>query len=252
MTDAIEEITAENSATNVDVMAFGAHPDDIELGCGGTLIKLVDMGHSVVEVDMVRGELGTRGTPELRLAEATEAAKVIGATARENLELEDGNIHVFEEGKYRVVEVVRKYRPQLVFLPYYEDRHPDHYNTSRLAYEGIFLAGLTRYETGQESYRPPKVMYYMAWYEFEPTFIVDITEQFERKMEAIYAFASQFKPEDSFYKKTRLTSREYNWSLVHRMGYYGSLIGKKYGEGFLIRGGMVEIENPVKLKFSSF
>ena len=235
----------------VDVMAFGAHPDDIELGCGGTLIKLCDAGHSVVLVDMTRGEMGTRGAVETRQAEAAEAAKIIGAVARENLELKDGNIHTSKEAKRRVVEVVRKYRPRLVFIPYCEDRHPDHYHASELAYEGIFLAGLTRYETGRESYRPPKVVYYMGWYEFEPTFIVDISAQFERKMEAIYAYPTQFKPEDTFYKQTRLTLREYNWMLIHRMAYYGSLIGKKYGEGFLIRGKM-EVESPLEVKFSTF
>jgi bacillithiol biosynthesis deacetylase BshB1 len=235
----------------VDVMAFGAHPDDIEIGCGGTLIKLVDLGHSVVLVDMVQGEMGTRGTVETRRAEAAAAAKIIGAVARENLKLEDGNIRADEEAKRRVVEVVRKHRPRLVFIPYYKDRHPDHYHASQVAYEGIFLAGLAQYETGQESYRPLRVLYYMGWYEFEPTFIVDISAQFDQKMDAIYAFSTQFKPGDSFYEQTRLTSRQYNWALVHRMAYYGSLIGKQYGEGFLIRGRM-EVENPLEVKFSSF
>lgn len=235
----------------VDVMAFGAHPDDIELGCGGTLIKLVDLGHSVVLVDMVQGEMGTRGTVETRRAEAAAAAKIIGAVARENLKLEDGNIRADEEAKRRVVEVVRKHRPRLVFIPYYKDRHPDHYHASQVAYEGIFLAGLAQYETGQESYRPLRVLYYMGWYEFEPTFIVDISAQFDQKMDAIYAFSTQFKPGDSFYEQTRLTSRQYNWALVHRMAYYGSLIGRQYGEGFLIRGRM-EVENPLEVKFSSF
>ncbi|MCK4314346.1 MAG: bacillithiol biosynthesis deacetylase BshB1 [Anaerolineae bacterium] len=235
----------------VDVMAFGAHPDDIEIGCGGTLIKLVDLGHSVVLVDMVQGEMGTRGTVETRRAEAAAAAKIIGAVARENLKLEDGNIRADEEAKRRVVEVVRKHRPRLVFIPYYKDRHPDHYHASQVAYEGIFLAGLAQYETGQESYRPLRVLYYMGWYEFEPTFIVDISAQFDQKMDAIYAFSTQFKPGDSFYEQTRLTSRQYNWALVHRMAYYGSLIGRQYGEGFLIRGRM-EVENPLEVKFSSF
>ncbi|MCK4470576.1 MAG: bacillithiol biosynthesis deacetylase BshB1, partial [Anaerolineae bacterium] len=191
----------------VDVMAFGAHPDDIEIGCGGTLIKLVDLGHSVVLVDMAQGEMGTRGTVETRRAEAAAAAKIIGAVARENLKLEDGNIRADEEAKHRVVEVIRKHRPRLVFIPYYKDRHPDHYHASQVAYEGIFLAGLAQYETGQESYRPLRVLYYMGWYEFEPTFIVDISAQFDQKMDAIYAFSTQFKPGDSFYEQTRLTSR---------------------------------------------
>jgi bacillithiol biosynthesis deacetylase BshB1 len=236
---------------DVDVMAFGAHPDDIELGCGGTLIKLTDAGHTVVLVDMVRGELGTRGTPETREAERTRAAEMIGAVARENLALEDGNIHTSAESKHRVATVVRKHRPHLVLIPYYKDRHPDHYHTSEVVYEGTFLAGLTRYETGQPSYRPVKVAYYMGWYEFEPTFIVDISAQFERKMEAIYAYSTQFKPDDTSYDQTRLTSPEYHWMLRNRMGYYGSLIGVQYGEGFLIRG-RLQVESPLLADFFSF
>lgn len=235
----------------VDVMAIGAHPDDIELGCGGTLIKMREMGYSIVLVDMVRGEMATRGTIETRRAEAAEAARIIGAVARENLELQDGNIHLSPDAKYRVARVVREYRPKLVFLPYYEDRHPDHYHASMVAYEGIFMGGLSRFETGQPPYRPPKILYYMGWYEFEPTFIVDITAQFERKMEAIYAYSTQFKPGDDFYPQTRLTSREYHWGLQSRMAYYGSLIGVNYGEGFLIRGRMA-VEDPMKVVFSTF
>ncbi|MFP3895644.1 MAG: bacillithiol biosynthesis deacetylase BshB1 [Anaerolineales bacterium] len=235
----------------IDVMAFGAHPDDIELGCGGTLIKLVSMGYSVVLVDMTRGELATRGTVETRRQEAAKALQIIGGETRENLRLEDGHIHTTKEAKDKVARMVRKYRPEFVFLPYYEDRHPDHYHTSTLVYEGIFLAGLTRYRTGRESFRPKRLAYYMAWDEFEPTFIVDISEQYEQKMEAIYAYSSQFRPDDDFYKQTRLTSRGYNWSLRHRMAYYGSLVGKKYGEGFLIRG-VLEAPDPLGMTFSSF
>jgi bacillithiol biosynthesis deacetylase BshB1 len=236
---------------DVDVMAFGPHPDDIELGCGGTCIKLTDLGYSIALVDMTRGEMGTRGTVETREAEAAAAAKILGAVARENLGLPDGDIRASAEAKRKVVQVVRKYRPRLAFVPYYEDRHPDHYRASHLIYEGLFLAGLTRYETGQESWRPPKVLYYMHWYEFKPTFIVDISEQFDRKMEAIWAYSSQFKPDDESYQQTRLTTPAYHWELAQRMAYYGSLIQKQYGEGFLIRGQM-EIDNPLQVKFSSF
>jgi bacillithiol biosynthesis deacetylase BshB1 len=232
-------------------MAFGAHPDDIELGCGGTLCKLTEAGQSVVMVDVVRGELGTRGTLETRQAEAARAAEIIGAVARENLALEDGNIHTSAESKRRVAQVVRTYRPQMVLLPYHEDRHPDHYHTSEVVYEGTFLAGLTRYETGQASFRPTKVAYYMGWYEFEPTFIVDISAQFERKMQAILAYSTQFKPDDTSYEQTVLTSPEYHWMQRNRMGYYGSLIGVRYGEGFLIRG-RLQIDNPLQANFYSF
>jgi bacillithiol biosynthesis deacetylase BshB1 len=232
-------------------MAFGAHPDDIELGCGGTLCKLVETGHRVVMVDMVRGELGTRGTLETRKAEAARAAEIIGAAARENLALEDGNIRTSAESKRRVAQVVRTWRPKMVLLPYYEDRHPDHYHTSEVVYEGTFLAGLTRYDTGQPSYRPDKVAYYMGWYEFEPTFIVDISAQFERKMQAILAYSTQFKPDDTSYEQTVLTSPEYHWMLRARMGRYGALVGARYGEGFLIRG-RLQVENPLQADFFSF
>jgi bacillithiol biosynthesis deacetylase BshB1 len=237
--------------TSVDVMAFGAHPDDIELGCGGTLIKLVDAGFSVVMVDMVRGELGTRGTPEMRAKEAARAAATIGAVARENLALEDGNIQSNAESKRRVATVIRKYRPQMVLLPYYRDRHPDHYHTSQAVYEGTFVAGLTRYDTGQPSYRPARVAYYMGWYEFEPTFVIDITEQFDRKMQAIYAYSTQFQADDPSYEQTVLTSPEYHLMLRQRMGHYGSLIRVQYGEGFLIRG-QLQFDHPLDADFFSY
>jgi bacillithiol biosynthesis deacetylase BshB1 len=235
----------------VDVMAFGAHPDDVELGCGGTLIKLTDAGLSVVVVDLVEGELATRGTIETRREEASAAAKILGVMARENLALEDGHIRASKTAKQHVVEVIRRYRPRMLLIPYHQDRHPDHCHASELVYEGAFLAGLARYETSQERHRPAQVAYYMGWYEFEPTFVVDITEQFDRKMAAVYAFSTQFKPDDKGYEQTRLTSPQHQKMLVHRMGYYGSLIGKDYGEGFLIRGQM-EIEHPLEARFSSF
>lgn len=236
---------------DIDVLAFGAHPDDIELGCGGTLIKLSSAGYSIVLVDMVQGEMGTRGTVEIRQQEAKAAAKIIGAAARENLELEDGNIHTSDEAKRKVVEIVRKYRPSLVLIPYGKDRHPDHCRASELAYEGIFTAGLRRYKTGQESYRPSRLVYYMGWQEFKPSFIVDISAQFERKMEAIYAYSTQFKPDDNSYPPTRLSSHKYKRFIESRIAYYGSLINKEHGEGFLVQGN-IEAENLLDIKFSSF
>jgi bacillithiol biosynthesis deacetylase BshB1 len=236
---------------DVDVMAFGAHPDDTELGCGGTLIKLVDAGHSVILVDMVRGELATRGTVETRQEEAARAAAIIGAAARENLGLEDGNVHLSDGAKRKVAEVIRKYRPHMVLIPYYQDRHPDHYHTSELVYDATYLAGLPRYETAHPSYRPAKVLYYAGWYEFEPTFIVDITAQRDRKMEAIHAYSTQFTADDGSYKQTVLTSPGYHWLLEHRMAHYGALIGVRYGEGFMVRG-RLKVDDPLSLQFESF
>lgn len=235
----------------IDAMAFGAHPDDIELGCGGTLAKLTESGRHIVLVDLVRGELGTRGTPKTRQQESEKAAEILGAAARENLKLEEGNIQPTLEAKRRVVEVLRRWRPMLLFVPYWQDRHPDHVRTSQLVYEATFLSGLSRFDTGQDSHRPPKLLYYMGWQAFPPSFIVDISEQLERKMAAIQAYATQFVEEASPDPSTRLTSPMTEWLIRSRTGYYGSLIGKRYGEGFLIRG-QLEVDDPLELKFSSF
>jgi bacillithiol biosynthesis deacetylase BshB1 len=246
-----QERPARDDAIVCDAMAFGPHPDDVELGCGGTLIKLVDLGYSTVLVDMTRGEMSTRGTVEMRAAEAAAAAQVLGARARVNLGLPDCSIRSEHGARRRVAEVVRTYRPRLVFIPYYRDRHPDHYHGSQLAYEGVFMAGLARYETGQKAHRPTQVLYYMRWDEFEPTFVVDIGAQYERKMTAVWSYASQFTVDDSSFAQTRLTTPEYHWKLEHQMAYYGSLIQKRYGEAFLVRG-TLEVDDPLEARFISF
>ena len=150
-----------------------------------------------------------------------------------------------------MAEAIRRWRPRAVFLPYWSDRHPDHANASHLAYEGIFLAGLSRYDTDQDNHRPSKLFYYMGWHEFEPTFIVDITDQAERKLEAIYAYETQFSPDATRDPQTVLTSPTTDWLLRSRMAHYGSLIRRKYGEGFLIRG-RLEAHDPLELHFNSF
>jgi len=237
---------------SVDIMAFGAHPDDIEIGCAGTLIKMVDQGKSVVLVDLTQGEMGTRGTVETRYNEGESARKIIGAVARENLKLEDGNVCVSKENRLEVVKVIRKYRPKVLLLPYFKDRHPDHYQGSELIYQGAYHAGLEKIDTGQEKYRPPKIIYYTLFSDVEePSFIVDITDQFDKKLEAIYAFETQFKANDNFYAETKLTSRSYNRMLEYRMGYVGSLIGVDFGEAFLVKGQMY-VDDITDVNFSSF
>jgi len=237
--------------SHADVVFFGAHPDDVEIGCGGTLIKLVDNDRRVVVVDLVRGELGTRGSAETRQREAEASSEILGLHARENLELDDGNVHVSSEGKRKVVEAIRRWRPEAIFLPHWQDRHPDHANASQLVYEGTFLAGLMRYDTGQESFRPSRIFYYMGWYEFEPTFIVDITAQAERKIEAIFSYSTQFLREASSDPQTQLTSPDTEWLIRSRMAHFGSLIRSRYGEGFLVRGRLA-VEDPLELPFKSF
>jgi bacillithiol biosynthesis deacetylase BshB1 len=235
----------------VDVLAFGAHPDDVEIGCGGTLLRLTDAGKRVAVVDLVRGELGTRGSSEIRAREAAASSEILGLVGRENLELPDGHIRADPEAKRRVVDVIRRWRPEAVFLPYWLDRHPDHAHASTLIYEGTFLAGLPRYEPGERSHRPTRLYYFMGWTEFEPTFTVDVTDQFDRKMEAIYAFSTQFRPEASSDSETRLTAATTDWRIRSRMAYYGSLIDARYGEGFLIRG-RLRVEDPLSMDFMTF
>lgn len=235
---------------DVDVMAFGPHPDDIELGCGGTLIKMVERGRSVALVDLTRGEMSTRGDVERRQREAAEAARRIGAMARENLGLQDGDIHTDDASKRRIVEMIRAYRPKAVLAPYYQDRHPDHYHAGQLIYDALFQAGLRRYDTGQPHHRPSRLYYYMIWHEFEPTFIVDISAQYERKREAVFAYESQFLPTGGD-EQTRLSGASFGWQMEHRMAYYGSLIGVRYGEAFLIRGRMA-VDDPLDVQFATF
>ena len=236
---------------HVDVLAFGAHPDDVEIGCGGTLIKLTDAGTKVGVIDLVRGELGTRGSAEIREAEASESSKILGLTARENLGLPDGHIRATPEAKRKIVEVIRRWKPESIFVPYWKDRHPDHANASPLVYESTFMAGLERYDTGQEKHRPKRLFYYAGWYEFEPTFIVNITDQFDRKMEAIYAFSTQFQPDRSLGPQTRLTEPSTDWLIRSRMAYYGARIRVKYAEAFLIHGHLAA-DSPLGLDFASF
>ena len=234
-----------------DVIAFGTHPDDAEIGCAGTLIKLTDAGYKVVVVDLVRGEMGTRGSSEIRSQEAAASSNILGLHGRENLDLQDGNIVGTMEAKRKIVEAIRRWRPKAIFLPYWEDRHPDHSNASRLIYEATFLSGLMRFETEQELHRPTQLFYYMGWVEFTPTFVVDITEQAERKLEAIYAFSTQFRADAKRGPQTRLTSPTTDWLIRSRMAQFGSRIRCKYGEGFLIRG-QLEVENPLDLLFETF
>lgn len=235
----------------VDVLAFGAHPDDVEIGCGGTVIKLTDAGTRVVVVDLTRGELGTRGSAKIREREAAEASKILGLAARENLDLADGHISSDLESKRKVVDAIRRWRPDAVLLPYWRDRHPDHEAASALVYEASFLAGLRRFETEHESHRPQRLFYFVGWADFEPTFIVDVTEQFERKMESIYAFSTQFKAGASPDPETDLTSPRTDWRIRSRCAYHGSLIGARYGEGFVIRG-QLRMEDPLQASFTTF
>lgn len=233
----------------VDVIAFGAHPDDVELSCSGTLIKLKDLGYRTGHITLTRGELGTRGTPETRRREFEKAAAVMGVDVAEQLDLPDGRLSTQWEYKLKLIQTIRTYRPRVVFAPHWEARHPDHTYTSHLVREASFLAGLKNLDTGQPHHRPFRVIYYPERYDFRPSFIVDITAYFDRKMEAIRAYGSQFyNPElDSAGEEpTAISQPEFLDRLVQRMRHYGAYIGVQYGEPFFVREA-VKIEDPVAL-----
>lgn len=236
----------------LDLLAIAAHPDDVELTCGGTIIKMVERGHKVGILDLTQGEMGTRGTPETRRKEAAKAANILGVKLRENLGLPDAHLEVAAEYKLAVARKIRELRPHTVILPYWEGRHPDHYTASQLAYEGCFLAGLKQLDLEGEAFRPFKMIYATAYERsVRPTFVVDITKQFERRKRAILAYGSQFRPK----KRDRsgkvhipLDELEERMQVIAR--FYGQMVGVKYAEPFLVRE-VMQVEDVVDLPVRS-
>jgi bacillithiol biosynthesis deacetylase BshB1 len=220
-----------------DILFFGAHPDDIELSSGGTILKYTSSGVRVRIVDLTLGELGTRGTVQLRQKEAAQAGKVLGVSSRENLRIKDGDIENSSGNRLKVIRVIRKYMPEVIFLPYPSDRHPDHINASTLIREGAFYSGLDKIHTKlngvkQKKHRPAKLVYYMQTYAFEPSFIVDISETFTKKMQAIKCYGSQFFNKKFKGPETFISDKKYMEFIEARAVYYGFQIGAKYGEPF--------------------
>lgn len=222
-----------------DILAFGAHPDDTELGCSGTLASLVEQGQAVVVADLTRGEMGSRGTAESRLKEAQKAADIIGLADRVNLGLPDTQLENTREFQLPIIEVVRRYRPHICILPAPADRHPDHGNASSLLIDAIYYSGLIKIETKeskgtiQQVHRPSHVLHYMQDRPFEPDFIFDITETIEKKEEAIKAFASQFNVADPGDEpETYISDPSFFDSLRARAKHFGHLAGFEYGEAF--------------------
>lgn len=221
----------------VDILAFGAHPDDVELGCGGTIAKLISEGKTCAIVDLTRGELGTRGTDLTRKKEATEAAKILGVSARENLGLKDGFLVNSEEYQMEIVKMVRKYRPEIVLANAIDDRHPDHAKGAKLASDACFLAGLRKIETVldgeyQDVWRPKHIFHYIQWKNIEPEFVIDISDHLDKKIEACMAFKTQFYDPTSKEPETPITSKDFYESLTYRAQDLGRLSGVTYAEGF--------------------
>jgi bacillithiol biosynthesis deacetylase BshB1 len=229
-----------------DILAFGAHPDDVELAAGGTLLKAARAGSATGVITLTRGETGTRGSLETRAAEFDAASRLMGLAHHEMLSLPDGRLTADEESRLAVVREIREHRPTILLLPYWEDRHPDHGAASRIVQEAAFLAGLPKLDTGQEPFRPAELVYYMSSWEFEPSFVVDISAHIEEKKSAIQAYGTQvFNPSLATGEEQTFISSEHFWQLLlSRMAHYGRLIGASFAEPFRIRG-LVEIADLV-------
>ncbi len=225
----------------LDILALSAHPDDSELGCGGTLIKHVKAGLKVGVVDLTRGELGTRGSSEQREAEAAEAAKIMGLTIRANLGLPDGFFRNESEHQLKVVEALRTYRPDILLANAVYDRHPDHGRGAEIAQSAVFLSGLTKIKTmdaqgkPQEPWRPKALYHYIQSQPMKPDFVIDITAEWEQKMESIRAFKTQFYDPASKEPATYISTPEFLRMLEARAIDTGHAIGVKYGEGFVTK-----------------
>jgi bacillithiol biosynthesis deacetylase BshB1 len=221
----------------LDILAFGAHPDDVELGCSGTIAKEVSLGKKVGIVDLTRGELGTRGTAEIRDQEANDAAKVLGVSVRENLNFRDGFFVNDEAHQMEIIKVLRKYRPDVVLCNAVKDRHIDHGKGASLVSDACFLSGLRRIETAvdgaqQEAWRPKHVFHYIQWQPLTPDFYVDITGFMDEKVNSIYAYKSQFYDPNSKEPETPISSKNFIDSVVYRSRDYGRVVGVDYAEGF--------------------
>ena len=225
----------------LDLLAFGVHPDDIELSCAGTLLVEKSNGKKVGVVDLTRGELGTRGNAETRKEEAESSASILGVDVRENLEMADGFFKNDEENQKKIIKVLRKYRPEIILCNAPDDRHPDHGRSAQLVNDAAFLSGLIKIETTdddgtqQQAWRPKYVFNYIQDLYFKPDFVIDISNVFDKKIESIEAFSTQFYNPNANDKEpqTYISSPEFLESIINRAKMYGKMIGVKYAEGFL-------------------
>ena len=222
----------------LDILAFGVHPDDVELSCAGVLLVEKNNGKKTGIVDLTRGELGTRGTAETRAAEAADAAKILGVEMRENLEMADGFLQNNEAHLRKIISALRAYQPEIILCNAPEDRHPDHGRSSKLVADAAFLSGLQKIQTdrngkAQEAWRPKYVFRYIQDRFLQPDFVVDITNVFEQKVEAIKAYKTQFHNTDIDGPETYISSPDFLESVIYRHKWFGKMIGVKYAEGFI-------------------
>jgi bacillithiol biosynthesis deacetylase BshB1 len=223
----------------LDILAFGAHPDDVELGCSGTIAKEISLGKKVGIIDLTRGELGTRGSVEIRNSESARASEILGISVRENLDMRDGFFINDEAHQLKVIEMIRKYRPEIVLCNAIQDRHIDHGKGSKLVSDACFLSGLRKIETiindeKQEAWRPKVVYHYIQWENLTPDFVVDISGFLDIKMESILAYSSQFYKENTNEPESPISSKNFLDSVKYRAQDLGRIIGTDHGEGFTV------------------
>jgi bacillithiol biosynthesis deacetylase BshB1 len=222
----------------LDILAFGVHPDDVELGCAGTIMAAIDQGKKVGIVDLTRGELGTRGTPTTRTQEAEAAAKIMGVDVRENLDMADGFFVNDEAHQRKIIALIRKYQPDIILANAPEDRHPDHGRSSKLVSDAAFLSGLRKVETihegiTQNAWRPAYTFHYIQDRFIQPSFVIDITAYMERKMEAVLAYGTQFTNADTSEPQTYISSPQFLETVKARALMLGKRIGVGYAEGYI-------------------
>ncbi|WP_027376024.1 bacillithiol biosynthesis deacetylase BshB1 [Kaistella palustris] len=220
-----------------DILAIGAHPDDVELGCGGTLAKLISEGKKVAVVDLTQGELGTRGTNLTRAEEAAHAAELLGFSARENLKMKDGFLLNSGDYQMQIVKMIRKYKPEIVLANAIDDRHPDHAKAAKLVSDACFLSGLVKIETEldgeiQQPWRPKHIFHYIQWRNIEPDFVIDISDFMDQKIEACLAYKTQFYDPKSTEPMTPIATKDFLESLTYRAQDLGRLSGVAFAEGF--------------------
>jgi N-acetylglucosamine malate deacetylase 1 len=233
----------------LDVLALAAHPDDVEQTCGGTLLKMTEMGYRTGVLDLTAGDMGSRGTPDLRIEESKRAADHLSLSWRQNLRLPDARLENNISVRMTLAGVIRRVRPRVVILPYWTGRHPDHYRASEMGYEACFLSGLKKLEEDTPPHRPAKILYSSLYANVTPSFVVDITRQFERRMLSLFSYASQYGDSDAasdlFPSHAEVEER---LSAIAR--FYGNLIGVKYGEPFVVKEA-IQIDDVVSIPVRS-
>jgi bacillithiol biosynthesis deacetylase BshB1 len=233
----------------LDVLAIAAHPDDVEQTCGGMLIKMAGMGYRTGVLDMTAGDMGTRGTPDLRIAESQRAAHHMALSWRQNLRMPDARLENNIAARMTLAGVVRRLRPRVVILPYWTGRHPDHYRTSELGYEACFLAGLKKLEEDTPPHRPFKILYSSLYANVTPSFVVDVSREFERRMAALFSYVSQYGDSESG-SDVFPSHREVEERLRAIARFYGNLIGVQYGEPYIVKE-MLQVDDVVAMPVRS-